>query len=53
MNNKELKEKIITGLELSFKRLVSSKSKADKELVFSKGGSIVKIKAKDLEKGNF
>lgn len=50
MNNKELREKIISGLELSFKRLVSSKSKEDKELVFSKDGKIVKVKARDLEK---
>ncbi|GAB2800405.1 hypothetical protein GCM10027275_53030 [Rhabdobacter roseus] len=50
MDNKELREKIISGLELSFKRLVISKSKEDKELVFSKDGKIVKIKARDLEK---
>jgi hypothetical protein len=50
MNNLELREKIISGLKLSFERLVSSKSKEDKELIFSKDGKIVKIKAKDLEK---
>lgn len=50
MSNRELRDKIIYGLELSFKRLVSSKSKEGKELVFSKKGQIVRIKAKDLEK---
>jgi len=50
MNNKDLRNKIIAGLELSFKRLVNSKSKEDKELVFSKDGKIIRIKAKDLEK---
>ena len=49
MNNKELREKIISGLELSFKRLVSKKSKEDKKLVFSKDGKIVKMKARDLK----
>lgn len=50
MSNKELREKIISGLELSFKKLVRSKSKEGKELIFSKDGKIVKVKAKDLEK---
>ncbi len=50
MKYKELRDKIISGLELSFKRLVSSKSKEDKELLFSKDGKIVKVRAKDLEK---
>ena len=49
MKNKELRDKIISGLELSFKRLVISKSKEDKELVFSKDGKIIKVKAKDLK----
>jgi hypothetical protein len=48
MKNKELRDKIISGLELSFKRLVVSKSKEDKELVFLKDGKIIKVKAKDL-----
>ena len=49
MENKELRDKIISGLELSFKRLVISKSKEDKEMVFSQHGKIIKVKAKDLE----
>ena len=50
MSNREIRDKIIYGLEVNFKRLVSSKSKEDKELIFSKNGEIVRIKAKDLEK---
>lgn len=50
MKGKILRDKIISGLEEGFKKLVNSKIKDDKELVFSKGGKIVRIKAKDLEK---
>jgi hypothetical protein len=50
MDNKEIREKIITGLELSFKKLVLAKSKEDKELIFFRNGAIVKVKAKDLVK---
>ena len=44
----DFKEKLIKGLELSFKKLVAQKAKEDGELIFSKNGEIVRIKAKDL-----
>lgn len=50
MDNNELREKILFGLELSFRRLVEDKSKEGKELVFSRDGKIVKVKARDLQK---
>ena len=45
---KDMREKIIKGLELSFKRLIISKQRNDEDLIFSRNGEIVKIKAKEL-----
>jgi hypothetical protein len=45
---KEIREKIVEGLTLSFRRLVEEKKKNDEYLIFSKDGKIVKIKARDL-----
>lgn len=47
---KELKRKILAGIELAFKKLVETKSREDGELVFSKDGKIIKVKAKELQK---
>jgi hypothetical protein len=45
----EILDKIVFGLELSFKKLVQQKIKEDAELIFAtKDGEIVRIKAKDL-----
>jgi hypothetical protein len=49
-NIAELRAKIIQGLELAYTRLLISKQKNDEELVFSKNGKIVRIKARDLSK---
>jgi len=45
---KELRNKIIEGIDLAYDRLLTAKQKDDSELVFSRNGKIVKIKAKDL-----
>ena len=45
---KEVEQKILQGLELAFQRLVEEKKREDGELVFSKGGKIYKVKARDL-----
>ena len=45
---KEIREKILQGLELAFRRLVEQKKREDGELVFSKDGKIYKVKARDL-----
>jgi hypothetical protein len=49
-NIKELREKILKGLELSFSRLLIAKQKNDEEFVFSSEGKIIKVKARDIEK---
>lgn len=51
MNKEEVKvmrNKIIKGIDLAFERLLIDKAKDDSELVFSRDGKIVKIKARDL-----
>ena len=49
-NIKDLHRKILQGLELAYSRLLSSKQKDDAELVISRNGKIVKVKARELTK---
>ena len=46
----ELRTRILKGIDLAIQRLIIKKSKDDKELVFSKEGKIIRIKAKELER---
>jgi hypothetical protein len=53
MNNdnvKDLRTKILLGLELAYSRLLSSKQRDDSELVITRNGKIVKVKARELTK---
>jgi hypothetical protein len=47
-NNKQIREKIISGIDLAYKRLLAAKQKEDGELVISRNGKIVKVKAREL-----
>ncbi len=49
-NVKELRAKIIQGLDLAYTRLLISKQKEDAELVISRNGRIVRVKAGELTK---
>jgi hypothetical protein len=49
-NVKDLRDKIIKGLDLAYTRLLISKQKEDAELVISRNGKIVRVKAKELIK---
>jgi len=49
-NIKDLRTKILQGISLSYSRLLASKQKEDGELVISRNGKIIKIKAKELLK---
>jgi len=49
-NINELRTKILKGIELSYSRLLIAKQKEDGELVISRNGKIVRVKAKDLAK---
>ena len=46
----DLRDKIIFGVNLTVSRLIDSKIKSDGELVYSKDGKIVRIKARELKK---
>ena len=51
MNKEEVKvmsDKINKGVELAYQRLLIAKAKDDSELVFSRDGKIVYVKARDL-----
>lgn len=50
---REFEENIVKGAHIAFQRLVNQKKKEDGELVFSRNGSIFRVKAADLEKGIF
>lgn len=46
----DLKKRILAGIELAFIKLLKDKSRDDAELIFSKNGKIIKIKARDIIK---
>lgn len=48
----QLVEKITAGVKLSIQRLIERTKKEDGELVVSRDGKIVRIKARDLEAKN-
>ena len=47
-NVKDLREKIIKGINLAYTRLLITRQKENAEIVFSKNGKIIKIKASEL-----
>jgi hypothetical protein len=47
---KIMRTKILQGIDLSYSRLLISKQKEDGELVISRNGKIIKVKARDLIK---
>ena len=49
-NVKDLRSKILRGIDLSYTRLLIAKQKEDGDLVISRNGEIVKVKARDLAK---
>jgi len=49
-NTTTLRTRILKGIELAFQRLLEKKSKENGELIYSKNGKIVRIKAKELLK---
>ena len=48
-NEEEFKQKLIKGLDLTFKRLLEAKRITDGTFVFSENGKIIKIKARDIK----
>ncbi|MDY3069210.1 MAG: hypothetical protein SOR57_06030 [Parabacteroides sp.] len=56
MNEQELREfeeNIVKGANMAFQRLVSQKKKENGELVFSRNGQIIRVKAADLDNMTF
>jgi len=49
---KDIRSKILAGIELSYNRLLDSSQKEDGELVISKNGKVVTVKASKLKKIN-
>jgi hypothetical protein len=45
----ELRDKIVAGVELAFKRLVEKAKANDDYLVFSENGKVIKVRARDLK----
>jgi hypothetical protein len=45
----QLLEKITAGVQLAVKRLIEQTKKEDGELVISKNGKVIRIKARDLQ----
>ena len=47
---KDMRTKILQGIELSYNKLLSSRQKEDGELVISENGKVIKVKARGLKK---
>lgn len=45
---RQLSEKITKGVQLAVKRLIEQTKKEDGELVISRNGKVVRVKARDL-----
>ncbi len=48
LETRELREEIVNGLNLSFEKLIQEKKKTNSELVFSKKGKVIKVKATEI-----
>lgn len=44
----EMRDKILKGIDLAYRRLVESKAKVNQDLVFSENGKVIHVKAKTL-----
>jgi hypothetical protein len=49
-STKDLRDKIVLGVNLAVSRLIESKIESDGELAYSQDGKVVRIKARDLKK---
>lgn len=46
--NKELRDKILTGLKLTYKKLIQTKKERNLDLVISHRGKVIHISPKDI-----
>ncbi|HPS84177.1 MAG TPA: hypothetical protein PLA88_07670 [Bacteroidales bacterium] len=44
----DIREKILKGLELTYRKLIKSKKDRNLDLIISQNGKIIKIRAKDI-----
>ncbi|HPB02386.1 MAG: hypothetical protein AB7V36_01125 [Bacteroidales bacterium] len=44
----DIREKILKGLELTYKKLIKSKKERNLDLIISQNGKIIKLRAKDI-----
>ena len=49
-DNIELREKIIKGLEITYKRLIQNKIERNLDLVISKNGEVMHVDPKNFQK---
>ncbi len=49
-STKELRDKIVLGVNLAVSRLIERKIESDGELAYSENGKVVRIKARELKK---
>ncbi len=46
--NNDIREKILKGLELTYKKLIKTKKERNLDLIISENGKIIKLSAKDI-----
>ncbi|MDD4968898.1 MAG: hypothetical protein PHT07_05670 [Paludibacter sp.] len=47
---KDMRTKILQGIEMSYNKLLSDRQKEDGDLIFSENGKVIKVKARELKK---
>jgi len=47
---KDMRTKILKGIEMSYNKLLSERQKENGELIFSENGKVINVKARDLKK---
>ncbi|MFH1004282.1 MAG: hypothetical protein V1781_02115 [Bacteroidota bacterium] len=48
INTKELRDRILKGIEIAIKKLIAKEQKEGGELIISKDGKIIRVNAKDF-----
>ena len=49
LDTTDLRSKILKGIDLAIEKLIRKEQQEDGELIFSKNGQVVVVKAKELE----
>jgi hypothetical protein len=49
-NNQQIKEKILSGLELTYQKLINHKIQRNLDLVVSENGKVIRVNPKNIKR---